>query len=115
MIFEERAEKQVQRYQRRESRVAEEIVAAGILFLDRINRIYRISVITTIKKPTTSVLGLLVKLNEIGGKLIVAGDKKRPAIYDAASGEWRVVSGEWRVASGEWRVASGEWRVRFKI
>jgi hypothetical protein len=31
------------------------------------------SVITTIQKPTASVLGLVEKLNEVGGKLIVAG------------------------------------------
>jgi len=34
------------------------------------------STITTIQKPTASVLGLVEKLNEVGGKLIVAGDKK---------------------------------------
>lgn len=34
------------------------------------------SIITTIQKPTASVLGLVVELNEVGGKLIVAGDKK---------------------------------------
>jgi hypothetical protein len=31
------------------------------------------SVITTNQKPTASVLGLVEKLNEVGGKLIVAG------------------------------------------
>jgi len=45
------------------------------------------SVITTIQKPTASVLGLVEKLNEVGGKLIVAGDKKGPASYEAPSGE----------------------------
>jgi hypothetical protein len=40
------------------------------------------------------VLGLVDKLNEVGGKLIVAGDKKRPASYEAPSGEWRVTGGE---------------------
>jgi hypothetical protein len=30
------------------------------------------SIITTIQKPTASVLGLVDKLNEVGGKLIVA-------------------------------------------
>ena len=48
------------------------------------------SIITTIQKPTASVLGLVEKLNEVGGKLIVAGDKKGPASYEAPSGEWRV-------------------------
>jgi hypothetical protein len=33
------------------------------------------SIITTIQKPTASVLGLVEKLNEVGGKLIVAGDE----------------------------------------
>ena len=46
-----------------------------------------ISVITTIQKPTASVLGLVEKLNEVGGKLIVAGDKKGPASYRAPSGD----------------------------
>jgi hypothetical protein len=41
------------------------------------------SIITTIQKPTASVLGLVEKLNEVGGKLIVAGDKKGPASYEA--------------------------------
>ena len=44
------------------------------------------SIITTIQKPTASVLGLVEKLNEVGGKLIVAGDKKGPASYEAPSG-----------------------------
>jgi hypothetical protein len=48
------------------------------------------SIITTIQKPTASVLGLVEKLNEVGGKLIVAGDKKGPASYEAPSSEWRV-------------------------
>jgi hypothetical protein len=39
------------------------------------------SIITTIQKPTASVLGLVEKLNEVGGKLIVAGDKKGPADF----------------------------------
>jgi hypothetical protein len=52
------------------------------------------SIITTIQKPTASVLGLVEKLNEVGGKLIVAGDKKGPASYEAPSGEWRVTGGE---------------------
>ena len=52
------------------------------------------SVITTIQEPTASVLGLVEKLNEVGGKLIVAGDKKGPASYEAPSGEWRVTGGE---------------------
>ena len=39
------------------------------------------SVITTIQNPTASVLGLVKKLNEVGGKLIVAGDKKGPANF----------------------------------
>jgi hypothetical protein len=43
------------------------------------------SVITTIQKPTASVLGLVQKLNEVGGKLIVAGDRKGPAHSDYAS------------------------------
>lgn len=29
------------------------------------------------------MLGLVEKLNEVGGKLIVAGDKKGPASYEA--------------------------------
>jgi hypothetical protein len=45
------------------------------------------SIITTIQKPTVSVLGLVEKLNEVGGKLIVAGDKKGPASYEAPTGE----------------------------
>jgi hypothetical protein len=45
------------------------------------------SVITTNQKPTASVLGLVEKLNEVGGKLIVAGDKKGPANYKVTSGE----------------------------
>jgi len=53
-----------------------------------------ISVITTIQKPTASVLCLVERLNEVGGKLIVAGDKKGPASYEAPSGEWRVTGGE---------------------
>jgi hypothetical protein len=40
------------------------------------------SVITTIQRPTASVLGLVEKLNEVGGKLIVAGDKKGPADFN---------------------------------
>ena len=55
------------------------------------------SIITTIQKPTASVLGLVDKLNEVGGKLIVAGDKKGPASYEAPSSEWRVASNWWRV------------------
>ena len=51
------------------------------------------SVITTIQKPAASVLGLVKKLNEVGGKLIVAGDKKGPVSYEAPSGEWRVTGG----------------------
>jgi hypothetical protein len=46
-----------------------------------------VSVITTIQKPTASVLGLVEKLNQVGGKLIVAGDKKGPVSYEAPSGE----------------------------
>ena len=45
------------------------------------------SIITTIQKPTASVLGLVEKLNEVGGKLIVAGDKKGPMSYEAPSSE----------------------------
>jgi hypothetical protein len=45
------------------------------------------SVITTIQKPTASVLGLVEKLNEVGGKLIVAGDKKGPASYEVTSSD----------------------------
>ena len=52
------------------------------------------SVITTIQKPTASVLGLVEKLNEVGGKLIVVGDKKGPADFNPPSGEWRVTGGE---------------------
>ncbi len=48
------------------------------------------SIITTIQKPTASVLGLVEKLNEVGGKLIVAGDKKGPADFNLPSNEWRV-------------------------
>lgn len=51
------------------------------------------SVITTIQKPTASVLGLVGKLNEVGGKLIVAGDKKGPPSYDVPSGGWPVTGG----------------------
>ena len=47
------------------------------------------SVITTIQKPTASVLGLVNKLNEVGGKLIVTGDKKGPADFHPPSSEWR--------------------------
>ena len=43
------------------------------------------SVITTIQNPTASVLGLVGKLNEVGGKLIVAGDKKGPADFHPPS------------------------------
>jgi hypothetical protein len=52
------------------------------------------SIITTIQPPTHSVLALVEKLNQVGGKLIVAGDKKGPASYEAPSGEWRVTGGE---------------------
>jgi hypothetical protein len=45
-----------------------------------------ISVITTIQKPTASVLGLVEKLNEVGGKLIVAGDKKGPTDFNPPTG-----------------------------
>lgn len=45
------------------------------------------SIITTIQKPTASVLGLVDKLNEVGGKLIVAGDKKGPTDFNPPSGE----------------------------
>jgi hypothetical protein len=45
------------------------------------------SIITTIQKPTASVLALVGKLNEVGGKLIVAGDKKGPADFNPPSGE----------------------------
>lgn len=51
------------------------------------------SIITTIQEPTASVLSLVDKLNEVGGKLIVAGDKKGPASYEAPSGELRVTGG----------------------
>jgi hypothetical protein len=44
------------------------------------------SIITTIQKPTASVLGLVEKLNEVGGKLIVAGDKKGPADFHPPTG-----------------------------
>ena len=44
------------------------------------------TVITTIQKPTASVLGLVDKLNEVGGKLIVAGDKKGPADFHPPGG-----------------------------
>lgn len=47
------------------------------------------SVITTIQKPTASVLSLVQKLHEVGGKLIVAGDKKGPADFQPPGGEWR--------------------------
>lgn len=72
------------------------------------------SIITTIQKPTASVLGLVDKLNEVGGKLIVAGDKKGPASYEAPSGELRVTGGESgeesRVEGPESRAAaSGGW------
>ena len=43
------------------------------------------AIITTIQKPTASVLVLVGKLSEFGGKLIVAGDRKGPASYDAPS------------------------------
>jgi hypothetical protein len=52
------------------------------------------SIITTIQKPTASVLGLVDKLNKVGGKLIVAGDKKGPLSYEAPCGDWRVTGGE---------------------
>jgi hypothetical protein len=39
------------------------------------------SVITTIQKPTASVLGLVNSLKKIGGKLIVAGDRKGPTDF----------------------------------
>lgn len=39
------------------------------------------SIITTIQPPTASVMQLVAKLNAIGGKLIVAGDKKGPPAY----------------------------------
>ena len=45
------------------------------------------SIITTIQKPTASVLGLVDKLNEVGGKLIVAGDKKGPVDFNPPTGE----------------------------
>jgi hypothetical protein len=45
------------------------------------------SVITTIQSPTPSVLQLAEKLQAIGGKLIVAGDKKGPASYEAPGRE----------------------------
>ena len=70
-----------------------------------------ISVITTIQKPTASVLGLVEKLNEVGGKLIVAGDKKGPASYEAPSCELRssfalrgsgVTCGNWWLVESEW-------------
>jgi hypothetical protein len=51
------------------------------------------SVITTIQKPTASVISLVRKLQEVGGKLIVAGDKKGPASYEVTIGELRVASG----------------------
>lgn len=47
------------------------------------------SVITTIQNPTASVLGLVKKLNEVGGKLIVAGDRKGPVDFNPPTGEWR--------------------------
>ena len=43
------------------------------------------SVITTIQNPTASVLGLVEKLNEVGGKLIVVGDKRGPADFNPPS------------------------------
>jgi hypothetical protein len=47
------------------------------------------SVITTIQQPTDSVLSLVGKLREVGGKLIVAGDKKGPADFNPPSNGWR--------------------------
>ena len=44
-------------------------------------------VITTIQNPTASVLGLVEKLNEVGGKLIVAGDKKGTVDFHPPSAE----------------------------
>jgi len=52
------------------------------------------SIITTIQSPTVSVLELVEMLNQVGGRLIVAGDKKGPASYEAPSGEWRVTGSE---------------------
>ncbi len=45
------------------------------------------SVITTIQPPTLSVIRLARELQLIGGKLIVAGDKKGPASYGAPGAE----------------------------
>lgn len=47
------------------------------------------SIITKIHKPTASVLGFVKKLNEVHGKLIVAGDKKGLASYEKPSSGWR--------------------------
>ena len=46
------------------------------------------SIITKIHKPTASVLGFVKKLNEVHGKLIVAGDKKGLASYEKPSSGW---------------------------
>ena len=48
-------------------------------------------VVTTIQPPTESIVGLVQRLHQNGGKLVVAGDKKGPAAYDnPGSGAWPV-------------------------
>ena len=42
------------------------------------------SVVTTIQSPTAGVAGLLAKLHEYSGILVVAGDKKGPFDYRPA-------------------------------
>lgn len=71
------------------------------------------SVITTIQKPTASVLGLVEKLNEVGGKLIVAGDKKGPADFHPPGGEWRVTSGESGDSTEHGSKLEDRWPVEF--
>lgn len=71
------------------------------------------SVITTIQNPTASVLCLVEKLNEVGGKLIVAGDKKGPVDFHPPSGEWRVTGSESGDAVGQDPKIGDRWPVEF--
>lgn len=48
-------------------------------------------VVTTIQPPTESIMGLVQRLHQNGGELVVAGDQKGPAGYDnPGSGAWPV-------------------------
>lgn len=66
------------------------------------------AVITTIQEPTPSVTALVRKLAEVGGHLIVAGDKKGPETFSRPAGVNPPIT-----ESDEGGRAESDWPVRF--